>query len=109
MLLGVRFLQLCWRIVREDGVTPTTWKLYKYSLLLPGAALRRDGRRSLDSVRSSARRRRADHARQARGAPADGTMSMPMDRHVHERTIRRMTMDRSMSIRRHRIGGKRPR
>jgi protoheme IX farnesyltransferase len=32
ILLGVRFVQLCWRIVREDGVTPTTWKLYKYSL-----------------------------------------------------------------------------
>ena len=32
VLLGVRFVQLCWRIVREDGVTPTTWKLYKYSL-----------------------------------------------------------------------------
>ena len=32
ILLGVRFVQLCWRIVHEDGVTPTTWKLYKYSL-----------------------------------------------------------------------------
>jgi protoheme IX farnesyltransferase len=31
-LLGCRFLQLCWVIAREDGVTPTTWKLYKYSL-----------------------------------------------------------------------------
>src|SRR5690606_8642950 len=31
-LLGLRFLHLCWVIVREDGVTPTTWKLYKYSL-----------------------------------------------------------------------------
>ena len=31
--LGLRFLQLCWRIMREDGVTPTTWRLYKYSLL----------------------------------------------------------------------------
>jgi protoheme IX farnesyltransferase len=31
-LLGLRFVQLCWKIVREDGVTPTTWKLYKYSL-----------------------------------------------------------------------------
>jgi protoheme IX farnesyltransferase len=30
--LGLRFLQLSWRIMREDGVTPTTWKLYKYSL-----------------------------------------------------------------------------
>jgi hypothetical protein len=28
----VRFVQLCWRIVHEDGVTPTTWKLYRYSL-----------------------------------------------------------------------------
>jgi protoheme IX farnesyltransferase len=33
ILLGLRFLQLCWRIMHEDGVTPTTWKLYKYSLL----------------------------------------------------------------------------
>jgi protoheme IX farnesyltransferase len=32
ILLGVRFVQLCWRIVHEDGVTPTTWKLYRYSL-----------------------------------------------------------------------------
>jgi protoheme IX farnesyltransferase len=32
VLLGARFVQLCWRIMREDGVTPTTWKLYKYSL-----------------------------------------------------------------------------
>ncbi len=32
LLLGLRFLQLCWRIVREDGVTATTWQLYKYSL-----------------------------------------------------------------------------
>jgi protoheme IX farnesyltransferase len=32
VLLGLRFLQLCWRIMREEGVTPTTWKLYKYSL-----------------------------------------------------------------------------
>ncbi len=31
-LLGLRFVQLCWAIYREDGVTPTTWKLYKYSL-----------------------------------------------------------------------------
>lgn len=31
-LLGLRFLQLCWRIMREEGVTPTTWKLYKFSL-----------------------------------------------------------------------------
>ncbi|MGH7522786.1 MAG: heme o synthase [Gemmatimonadales bacterium] len=32
IVLGARFVQLCWRIMREDGVTPTTWKLYKYSL-----------------------------------------------------------------------------
>jgi len=31
-LLGLRFTQLCWMIFREEGVTPTTWKLYKYSL-----------------------------------------------------------------------------
>ena len=31
-LLGLRFIQLCWVIFREEGVTPTTWKLYKYSL-----------------------------------------------------------------------------
>jgi protoheme IX farnesyltransferase len=31
-LLGLRFLQLCRKIVKEDGVTPTTWVLYKYSL-----------------------------------------------------------------------------
>jgi protoheme IX farnesyltransferase len=31
-LLGLRFTQLCWVIFREEGVTPTTWKLYKYSL-----------------------------------------------------------------------------
>ncbi len=31
-LLGARFLQLCWVIYKEDGVTPTTWRLYKYSL-----------------------------------------------------------------------------
>jgi protoheme IX farnesyltransferase len=30
--LGARFVQLCWRVMREEGVTPTTWKLYKYSL-----------------------------------------------------------------------------
>ncbi len=32
-LLGLRFLQLCWRILHEDGVTGTTWRLYKFSLL----------------------------------------------------------------------------
>ena len=31
-LLGARFLQLCWKISREEGVTPTTWRLYRYSL-----------------------------------------------------------------------------
>lgn len=31
-LLGLRFLQLAWQILREAGVTPTTWKLYKFSL-----------------------------------------------------------------------------
>ncbi len=31
-LLGARFLQLCWVIAKEEGVTPTTWRLYKYSL-----------------------------------------------------------------------------
>lgn len=31
-LLGLRFIQLCWVIFREEGVSPTTWKLYKYSL-----------------------------------------------------------------------------
>lgn len=31
--LGARFIQLCWKIWREDGVTPTTWVLYKYSLV----------------------------------------------------------------------------
>jgi protoheme IX farnesyltransferase len=31
-LLGLRFIQLCWAIYRQDGVTPTTWTLYKYSL-----------------------------------------------------------------------------
>jgi protoheme IX farnesyltransferase len=31
-LLGLRFLQLCWVILRQEGVTPTTWKLYKFSL-----------------------------------------------------------------------------
>ena len=32
LLLGARFLQYCWIIVREEGVTPTTWRMYKYSL-----------------------------------------------------------------------------
>jgi protoheme IX farnesyltransferase len=33
LALGARFIQLCWKIWREDGVTPTTWVLYKYSLV----------------------------------------------------------------------------
>jgi len=33
VLLGGRFIQLCWTIWRETGVTPTTWKLYKFSLV----------------------------------------------------------------------------
>ncbi len=32
VLLGYRFLVLCLRIRKEEGVTPTTWKLYKFSL-----------------------------------------------------------------------------
>ena len=32
LLLGARFLQLCWIILRQDGVTPITMKLYKFSL-----------------------------------------------------------------------------
>ena len=32
LLLGARFLHFCWIILREEGVSPTTWKLYKYSL-----------------------------------------------------------------------------
>jgi protoheme IX farnesyltransferase len=32
LALGYRFLSYCRAIWREDGVTPTTWKLYKYSL-----------------------------------------------------------------------------
>ncbi|MGH7582962.1 MAG: heme o synthase [Gemmatimonadales bacterium] len=31
-LLGARLLQLAWRITREDGVTATTWQMYKFSL-----------------------------------------------------------------------------
>lgn len=31
-LLGLRFLHLCRKIAKEEGVTPTTWVLYKYSL-----------------------------------------------------------------------------
>jgi protoheme IX farnesyltransferase len=32
LLLGARFLQFCWIIMREEGVSPTTWRMYKYSL-----------------------------------------------------------------------------
>jgi protoheme IX farnesyltransferase len=32
LLLGLRFLQFCWIIVKEEGVSPTTWRMYKYSL-----------------------------------------------------------------------------
>ena len=32
-LLGARLLWLCVRLLREDGVTPTAWRLYKYSLV----------------------------------------------------------------------------
>ncbi len=32
ILLGARFLQLCVIILRQEGVTPTTMKLYQYSL-----------------------------------------------------------------------------
>jgi heme O synthase-like polyprenyltransferase len=32
LLLGFRFLHYCWKIVREEGVSPTTWKMYKFSL-----------------------------------------------------------------------------
>jgi protoheme IX farnesyltransferase len=32
VLLGARFLHFCWIIVHEEGVSPTTWRMYKYSL-----------------------------------------------------------------------------
>ncbi|MES2125398.1 MAG: heme o synthase [Gemmatimonadota bacterium] len=32
LLLGLRFLQYCWIILREEGVSPTTWRMYKFSL-----------------------------------------------------------------------------
>ena len=32
-LLGARLLWYCIKLLREDGVTPTAWKMYKYSLL----------------------------------------------------------------------------
>jgi heme o synthase len=33
MLLGGRLLWYCVKLLREDGVTPTAWKMYRYSLL----------------------------------------------------------------------------
>ncbi|HEU4800784.1 MAG TPA: heme o synthase [Gemmatimonadales bacterium] len=32
-LLGARLLWYCVKLLREDGVTPTAWRMYKYSLL----------------------------------------------------------------------------
>ena len=32
-LLGARLLWYCIKLLREEGVTPTAWKMYKYSLL----------------------------------------------------------------------------
>jgi protoheme IX farnesyltransferase len=32
LLLGARFLYYCWKILHEEGVSPTTWKMYKFSL-----------------------------------------------------------------------------
>ena len=32
LLLGLRFLQYCWIILKEEGVSPTTWRMYKFSL-----------------------------------------------------------------------------
>ena len=32
LLLGGRFLYYCWKILHEEGVSPTTWKMYKFSL-----------------------------------------------------------------------------
>lgn len=32
ILLGARFIQLTWAIAHEEGVTPKSWTLYKYSL-----------------------------------------------------------------------------
>jgi protoheme IX farnesyltransferase len=31
--LGARFLWYNFQLLREDGVTPTAWKMYKYSLV----------------------------------------------------------------------------
>ena len=33
LALGGRLLWYCVRLLREDGVTPTAWKMYRYSLL----------------------------------------------------------------------------
>jgi heme O synthase-like polyprenyltransferase len=33
MMLGAPLLWYCIRLLREPGVTPTAWKLYRYSLL----------------------------------------------------------------------------
>jgi heme o synthase len=33
VLLGARLLWYCLRLLRENGVTPTAWKMYKFSLL----------------------------------------------------------------------------
>ena len=33
LLLGARLLWYCLRLLREGAVTPTAWRMYKYSLL----------------------------------------------------------------------------
>ena len=33
MLLGGRLLWYCLRLLKESAVTPTAWRMYKYSLL----------------------------------------------------------------------------
>ena len=33
LALGGRLLWYCWRLLKEPGVTPTAWKMYRYSLL----------------------------------------------------------------------------
>ncbi len=33
ILLGARLLWYCIKLLREAGVTPTAWKMYRYSLL----------------------------------------------------------------------------
>jgi hypothetical protein len=32
-VLGGRLLWYCFKLLREAGVTPTAWRMYKYSLL----------------------------------------------------------------------------